>query len=113
MAAGPGDRVGVWIDGGQNDIVGGTVPAAANTLGFNTAAAVSISGNSATGNQVLGNLIGGRRHQPGQRRGHRHLRGCHEQYHRWHEPGPANTIADNAGDAVQVLSGSGTPSARI
>src|SRR5262249_40051219 len=42
-AAGPGDGVGVWIDGGRNNTVGGTVAAAANTIGFNVTAGVSIS----------------------------------------------------------------------
>ena len=59
-SAGPGNFVGVLIDGGGNTI-GGTTAAAANVIGFNTSApgvGVDINGGSAAGNLVEGNFIG-------------------------------------------------------
>ncbi len=58
LAAGPGNAVGVFIDGAGSNTIGGSTAAAANLIGFNTAAGVSISGSSATGNLVIGDLIG-------------------------------------------------------
>ena len=49
--------VGVIIDSADNTI-GGTASGAANVLGYNTGAGVSISGLGSTGNLVLGNFIG-------------------------------------------------------
>ena len=57
-AAGPGNQVGILIDGGSAATIGGTATDAANTIGFNTAAGISISGAAATGNLIVGNLIG-------------------------------------------------------
>ncbi len=61
LAAGPGNQVGIVIDGvngGSAATIGGTVSGTANTIGFNTGAGVSISGTTATGNVVEGNFIG-------------------------------------------------------
>ena len=56
--AGPGNQVGIFIDGGSNNTIGGTMGGATNTIGFNTVAGVSISGAAATGNVIVGNFIG-------------------------------------------------------
>ena len=56
-----GDRVGIFVDGadgGGAATIGGTTSSSANTIGFNNAAGVSISGSLATGNVVAGNFIG-------------------------------------------------------
>ncbi len=49
---------GVVIDDVGSNTIGGIVAGMGNTIGFNTAAGVSISGTSATGNVVAGNDIG-------------------------------------------------------
>ncbi len=49
-ASGGGNSVGVLIDGGSTNMIGGTTAAAANTIGFNTTADVQILGAAATGN---------------------------------------------------------------
>ncbi len=55
--AGPGNGVGVLIDGtGTNTASGNTI--LSNTIGFNISAGVSIGGAAATGNIVIGNDIG-------------------------------------------------------
>ena len=54
--SGPGNSEGILITGSDNQI-GGT-SGSTNTIGFNTAAGVSISGAGATGNLVTGNFIG-------------------------------------------------------
>ena len=56
--AGPGNQVGILIDGGSGATVGGTAANTANTVGFNNVAGISISGTGATGNLIVGNLIG-------------------------------------------------------
>ncbi len=59
--AGPGNQLGIFVDGasgGKGAIIGGTSASAANTIGFNTGAGVSIAGTAATGNVVEGNFIG-------------------------------------------------------
>ncbi len=53
-----GNALGVVIVGAGGNTVGGTASAAANVIGFNKAAGVSISGSSATGNWIVGNRIG-------------------------------------------------------
>jgi hypothetical protein len=53
-----GNAEGVLIDGAADNTIGGTASTAANVIGFNKAAGVSISGSSATGNLVAGNWIG-------------------------------------------------------
>ncbi len=54
---GPGNQIGVEIDGVSGTTIGGTTTAAANVIGFNTSAGVSISG-TASSNFVEGNFIG-------------------------------------------------------
>ena len=56
--AGPGNQVGIFIDGGSDNTIGGTTSGVTNTIGFNTLAGISISGRAATGNLILGNFIG-------------------------------------------------------
>jgi parallel beta-helix repeat protein len=55
---GPGNQIGIFVDGSSNVLIGGNTANAANTIGFNTAAGVSIGGAGATGNQVIRNFIG-------------------------------------------------------
>ncbi len=60
-SAGPGNQVGIFIDGtngGSAATIGGTAAGAGNTIGFNAMAGVSISGTGATGNLIIGNFIG-------------------------------------------------------
>jgi large repetitive protein len=52
-----GNGAGVIIHTSGNTI-GGTTPAAANVIGFNTSEGILISGTTASDNVVLGNLIG-------------------------------------------------------
>jgi hypothetical protein len=108
-AAGPGDGVGVWIDGGLNNTVGGTVAAAANTIGFNATAGVSISGSSATGNQVLGDDIGtdAEGDNLANAAGVVVSGGASGNGIGGTARGAADTIADNTGAAVHIVSGSG------
>ena len=56
--AGPGNQVGILIDGGSAATIGGTSSGTANTIGFNTGAGISIGGTGATGNLIVGNSIG-------------------------------------------------------
>ena len=44
--------------GGSAATIGGTASGAGNTIGFNVAAGISISGIGATGDLIVGNLIG-------------------------------------------------------
>jgi hypothetical protein len=59
---GPGNQIGVAIDGsasgGASNTIGGAGAGDGNTIGFNTSAGISISGQSATGNNVSSNVIG-------------------------------------------------------
>jgi hypothetical protein len=57
-AAGPGNKYGVLVDNVASSTIGGLTTGAANLIGFNSTAGVSISGGSATGNDVVGNMIG-------------------------------------------------------
>src|SRR5208337_317346 len=57
-ASGLGNQVGVLIDGGSNNLVGGTTGTLANTITANTVAGVEINGVSAATNLVEGNFIG-------------------------------------------------------
>src|SRR5208337_3716812 len=57
-ASGLGNQVGVLIDGGSNNVVGGTTGTLANTITANTVAGVEINGAAATANLVEGNFIG-------------------------------------------------------
>ena len=56
--AGPGNQVGIFIDDASDATIGGTASSAGNTIGFNPAAGISISGVSATDNLISGNFIG-------------------------------------------------------
>jgi parallel beta-helix repeat protein len=50
-----GNGVGVWIDGGMANLIGGTVPEARNVISRNGSDGIRIAGS---GNQVQGNYIG-------------------------------------------------------
>ncbi|MGP0066722.1 MAG: right-handed parallel beta-helix repeat-containing protein [Isosphaeraceae bacterium] len=107
-AAGPGNAIGIQVDNVSGNTIGGTSPAAANVIGFNTSAGVSITGSAAPGNLVEGNFIG--TNASGAHLGNalgivigntamgNTIGGT--------ITGAANTIAFNTGDAVQVASGS-------
>ncbi|WP_076348123.1 beta strand repeat-containing protein [Paludisphaera borealis] len=59
LGGSPGaDQIGVFIDGGSSNTIGGTTAGSANTIGFSTTAGVQILGASATSNVVAGNFIG-------------------------------------------------------
>ncbi len=55
--AGPGNQIGVLVNNVGQTTIGGTT-AAANLIGFNTQAGVSIAGTSASNNVVASNFIG-------------------------------------------------------
>ena len=57
-ASGLGNQVGVLIDGGSNNVVGGATSTLANMIVANSVAGVEISGGGATANVVQGNFIG-------------------------------------------------------
>ena len=57
-ASGLGNQVGVLIDGGSNNVVGGATSTLANRIVGNSVAGVKISGGGATANVVQGNFIG-------------------------------------------------------
>jgi hypothetical protein len=108
-AAGPGNGVGILVDNTAGNTIGGIVAAATNVIGFNTSAGVSISGSAATGNRVAGNLIG--TDSAGDRLGNTTGividNSASNNTIGGTATGAANTIADNTGDAVHVVSGSG------
>jgi len=56
--AGPGNQFGLLIDGGSNNVVGGTAGSLANTIVAKTVAGVEINGAAARANLVEGNFIG-------------------------------------------------------
>ena len=107
-----GNVAGVAIDSAPGNVIGGTVASAANVIGFNTSAGVSITGLTATGNAIAGNFIGtdssgtanlgnqtGVIIDTGTATTGNTIGGT--------VAGAGNTIADNALDAVDVNSGSG------
>lgn len=56
-----GNRTGIWIDGGDNNVIGGTIAGARNVISGNNSGvyiAGRSDGSSTTGNAVQGNYIG-------------------------------------------------------
>ena len=53
----PGNSLGILLDGAANNTIGGS-SAAANEIGSNLVAGISISGSAATGNVISSNYIG-------------------------------------------------------
>jgi len=104
---------GVLIDSAPGNTIGGTSSSAANVIGFNTSSGVSITGTAATGNLVAGNFIG--TDSTGQSLGN--LDGVviaignntvnANNTIGGTVAGAANTIAQNTGDGVHVVSGLG------
>ena len=52
------NTIGVYIQGGANNTIGGTLPSSGNVLSGNSAAGVTVVFNQSTGNVIQGNLIG-------------------------------------------------------
>ncbi len=104
-----GNGEGVVIENAPSNTIGGSTASAANIIGFNHVAGVSISGAAATNNLVAANLIGvsglgvvlgnGAGVIIDGNAGNNTIGGS--------LAGFANTIAHNSGDAVHVISGSG------
>ena len=102
LGAGPGNQVGVFLDGAGSNTVGGLTAAAGDVIGFNTGAGILISGAAATGNMIVGNLIGvaasggvlGNQIGVLVESGGNTIGGS--------TPGAANTVAYSASDGIQV-----------
>ena len=103
-----GDKQGIFVNGangGTGATIGGTPPPACNTIGFNTAAGVSIGGAGTTGNVVIGNFIG--TDAAGDDLGNQVGVTIGASSNTVGQAGAGNKIADNNGDAVNVTSGNG------
>ena len=108
-----GNAEGVVIDNAPSNTIGGAIASSANIIGFNTSAGVSISGTTAITNLVAGNLIG--TDSTGRNLGN--LDGVvvaigdntvnANNTIGGTNAGTANTIANNTGDAVHIISGKG------
>ncbi len=55
--AGPGNGIGVWVDGVSGATIGGTAAGAANVIAYNTGDGVKVSGSTATGDLISQNAI--------------------------------------------------------
>ncbi len=103
-----GNGVGVLIDGGVSNTIGGSTSSDANLIGNNSTAGVQITGTTAKSNLILGNTIGGS--ISGLAAGN----GVGVQIFNSSSntiggtvTGAANTIGSNANQGVAILSGSG------
>jgi parallel beta-helix repeat protein len=52
------NTIGVYVQGGSNNTIGGTLPSSGNVLSGNSAAGVTVVFNQSTGNVIEGNFIG-------------------------------------------------------
>ena len=107
-AAGPGNQVGIFIDGsngGSAATIGGTASGTANTIGFNTTAGVSISGTGATRNLIIGNFIGA--DSAGDNLGNAVGVSISGSANTIGEAGAPNTLGFSTQQGISVLSGSG------
>jgi hypothetical protein len=104
-----GNNLGVFINDGANNTIGGIGAGAANTIGFNVVG-VNISGTATTGRNVVeGNFIGTTTAAGGGKLGNGSgiaIAGSNNTIGGT-VAGAGNTIAYNTGDAVDVASGSG------
>jgi parallel beta-helix repeat protein len=105
--AGPGDGEGLFIDQSSNDTIGGAFAAAGNTIGFNTAVGVSITGSA--NNAILGNFIGTDPAGASAANGAGILINGISSGNSigGTAAGEGNTIADNGGDAIEIVNDAG------
>jgi hypothetical protein len=58
IVAVPNSRIGVFVDGAANTIIGGPTPTARNVISGNSFAGIRLTKATATGNKIEGNFIG-------------------------------------------------------
>ena len=106
-----GNRIGIHISSGPNNIIGGSEPQAHNLISGNTAQSVIIEGSASTGNVVQGNFIGtdvsGNVDLGNRSHGVEVIRGASHNTIGGPEIASGNTIAFNSGDGVRVSDGTG------
>ena len=96
---GPGNLIGILVDGVTNTTIGGTSAAGANTIGFSTSAGILISGGNASQNLVIGNDIVSNTYGVQIFNASNNTIGG--------VSGAPNTIGSNTSNGIAILSGSG------